>query len=82
MEDIKTTATALASGKGMTLEKFHTWLLNKPREVSCCRNGKCEGTETTIDSLTFRVRGHCRRLLLEAKKDDGEYVLINEICDY
>lgn len=86
--DTKAKVIELANSKNMTLEEFHVWVLNQPYVTNCCRmcettkKMKCLGNEMTIDSLTFKVSGHCYSLKLHAKQEGEEYVLINELCDH
>ncbi len=80
--DIKTKVTEIAKSKNMSLEEFHLWLLQQTVGLNCCTETACVGKEFQMDMITFRMKGHCRRLELEAKEGDNEYVFIHSICDY
>jgi hypothetical protein len=80
--DLKTKVTEIATNKHMSLEEFHLWLLQQTRDIQCCTSTACVGKEFRMDTITFRMRGHCRRLELQAKELDGDYMFIHSICDY
>lgn len=80
--DITTKVTEIAKSKNMSLKEFHNWLRQQTVGVNCCTETACVGKEFQVDTITFRMRGHCRVLVLEAKEGDSEYEVVNRDCGY
>lgn len=71
---------------GYSFQEFHDYIRNVVARGQTCDDGvQCVGKFAEIDGVTFRSRGHCYTITLDAKfKDqtDDKYVTVWTSCDH